>query len=351
MIGDPGLKLSRLTYGLALTLMIGWLLWVGQSVLIPIIAALIAVYVLSSGAEAMGRVPPFGRVPVVWRRALVVLGFALAVVGLFTLVSRNLTLVVSALPRYEHNLDALVDRGASLLGLEDEPSWASLRQATFDQISTRALVGPALMSLQGIGSTLFLVVLYASFFMAERGAFTAKLITAAGSADDGARAMSLVHRINERIGGYLFVKTVLNVILGALSYVIMLLIGIEFALFWAVLIGFFNYIPYIGSAAGVAFPVLLSLAQFGSFLGAGAVLVALSAAQVLVGGYLEPRMMGQTFNLSPFVVVVALSVWGALWGLAGAILAVPMTASLVLVLAEINQTRPLAVMLSANGRV
>lgn len=345
------MKLSRFTYGLALVLMIGWLLWVGQSVLIPIIAALIAVYVLSSGAEAMGRLPLFGRVPPVWRRTLLVLAFALAVVLLFTLVTRNLTQVVSALPRYESNLDALVNRGAELLGIEDEPSWASLRQATFDQIDARALIGPALLQLQGIGSTLFLIVLYASFFMAERGAFTAKLITAAGSESDGARAMSLVHRINERIGGYLFVKTLLNVILGALSYVIMLLIGIEFALFWAVLIAFLNYIPYIGSVVGVAFPVLLSLAQFGSFLGAGAVMLALSGVQVLVGAYLEPRMMGRTFNLSPFVVVVALSVWGALWGLAGAILAVPMTASLVLVLAEIGQTRPVAVMLSANGKV
>ena len=80
-------------------------------------------------------------------------------------------------------------------------------------------------------------------------------------------------------------------------------------------------------------------------------MLALSGVQVLVGAYLEPRMMGRTFNLSPFVVVVALSVWGALWGLAGAILAVPMTASLVLVLAEIGQTRPVAVMLSANGKV
>ncbi|MGP1355899.1 AI-2E family transporter, partial [Roseicyclus sp.] len=155
----------------------------------------------------------------------------------------------------------------------------------------------------------------------------------------------------DRIGRYLFVKTAINIILGAISFAIMLLLGIEFALFWAVLIAFLNYIPYIGSIVGVIFPVLLSLAQFGTIAMAGTVLVALSAAQIFVGAWLEPRMMGRAFNLSPFVVLLSLAVWSTLWGLPGALLAVPMTASLVLVLAEIRSTRFIAVMLSASGRV
>ena len=131
----------------------------------------------------------------------------------------------------------------------------------------------------------------------------------------------------------------------------MLLLGIEFALFWAVLIAFLNYIPYIGSLIGVLFPVLLSLAQFGELGMAGTVLVSLTAAQVFVAAYLEPRMMGRAFNLSPFVVLLALAFWSTLWGLAGALLAVPLTASLVLLLAEIQTVRPIAVLLSANGNV
>jgi len=62
-------------------------------------------------------------------------------------------------------------------------------------------------------------------------------------------------------------------------------------------------------------------------------------------------MMGRAFNLSPFVVLLALAFWSALWGLPGALLAVPLTASLVLVLAEIPTARPIAVLLSASGKV
>lgn len=208
-----------------------------------------------------------------------------------------------------------------------------------------------LLSLRGFGTTLFLLVLYATFFMAERGQLAVKLTLAMGDAESGERALRVMHRINERIGQYLLVKTVVNAILGGLSYAIMLALGIEFALFWAVLIAFLNYIPYIGSLVGVVFPVLLSLAQFGSVAMAVVVTVALTAAQIFVGGWLEPRMMGRAFNLSPFVVLLALAVWSALWGLPGAVLAVPLTASFVIVMAEIRATRPFAIMLSASGRV
>lgn len=339
------------TYGTALTLMIGWLIWIGKPVLIPVIAAAISVYVLSTAAEGMQDVPLFGRLPAWVRRVLILIAFVLAVVLLFVLVINNLTQVAAALPRYEANLQLLVTRVASLLGIEDEPTWANVRRATLDQVDFRTWIAPALLSLRGFGTTLFLVVLYASFFMAERGMMARKIVIAFGGEDAGGRALSLLSRINERIGRYLFVKTVVNLILGAASFAIMLALGIEFALFWAVLIAFMNYIPYIGSIIGVIFPVLLSLAQFGTLWMAGVVLLSLSAAQIFVGAFLEPRMMGRAFNLSPFVVLLALAFWSALWGLPGALLAVPMTASLVLVLAEIKATRPVAVLLSASGKV
>lgn len=331
--------------------MIGWLLWVGKPVLLPIIAALISVYILSTAATWMERVPLVGRLPGWVRRTIVLLGFAASVVLLFVLVINNLAQVSAALIRYEANLDALATRFASLAGIEDEPTWENLRRVTLDQIDFGAWVAPALASLRGFGTLLFLTVLYAAFFMAERGVLARKLVMALGDAASGERTLALLRTINERIGGYLSVKTLINAILGALSFAIMLGLGLEFALFWAVFIAFLNYIPYLGSLVGVLFPTMLSLAQFGSLLMAGVTLALLTAAQVLVGAYLEPRMMGRAFNLSPFAVLLALAFWSTLWGLPGAVLAVPMTASLVLVLAAFRITRPAAVMLSSSGRI
>lgn len=345
------MQIRTLTYGVALTIMVGWLMWVGKPLLLPIIAALISVYILSTAAEMMERLPLLGRLPGWFRRTIVLLAFAAGVVLLFLLVINNLAQVSAALVRYEANLDALTTRFASIAGIEGEPTWENLRQVTFDQIDFGAWVAPALASLRGFGTFLFLTVLYAAFFMAERGVLARKLIMALGDVESGERTLALFRTINQRIGGYLSVKTVVNVILGAISFVIMLTLGLEFALFWAVLIAFLNYIPYIGSLVGVIFPSLLSLAQFGTLGMAAITFALLTAAQVLVGAYLEPRMMGRAFNLSPFAVLLALAFWSTLWGLPGAVLAVPMTASLVLVLVTFPATRPAAVMLSASGRV
>jgi predicted PurR-regulated permease PerM len=339
------------TYATALTLMLGWLLWIGKPILLPVFAAVISVYILSTAAASMEAVPVLGRFPAWARRGLILIIFTIVVVLLFILVINTLVQVVAIVPQYESNLEQLISDNASLLGIENEPTWENLRSATLDKIDMRSWVAPALLSLRGFGTTLFLVVLYSSFFIAERGVMVRKVMIAMGDEDLGNRAIQLLSRLNERIGQYLFVKTVLNVILGAISFVIMLLLGIEFALFWAVLIAFLNYIPYIGSMIGVIFPVLLSLAQFGTLSMAGAVMATLTAAQIFVAFILEPRMMGRAFNLSPFVVLLALAFWSTLWGLPGALLAVPLTVSLVLVFAELKATYPIAVLLSANGKL
>ncbi|WP_081536019.1 AI-2E family transporter [Rhodovulum sp. P5] len=345
------MRLTTLTHGTALAIMIGWLLWIGKPVLLPVLAAVIAVYILSAGVHALSGLPVLRLAPQWMLRMVVLLGFTVAILLLGLLLTANFARVAAALPRYETNIDALVVRIAELMGLRDEPNWATIRDSTIGRIDTRRWISFLLNSVRGFGGTLFFIVLYASFLFAERMQFASKFHLALGSTGRTEHALGLLERINERIGDYLLVKTTINVILGVLSYLLLRAIGIEFALFWAILIAVLNYIPYFGSLIGVLFPVLLSLAQFGTLWTAALTLVALTTVQVYVGAYLEPRLMGRAFNLSPLVVLLALAFWGTLWGVPGAILAVPLTSSLVIVLAEIPATRPAAIMLSASGKV
>ena len=345
------MRLGTITFGTALAIMLGWLIWMGKPILLPVLVAVVSLYVLSAAATALKKVPVIGVLPLWAMRTLVLMAFAAGLAALFFMLVVNFGRVAEQIPGYEQNLDRLVARGATLLGIEDEPNWAIVRDATLGRINVASYIGTFANQIRGIGATLFLVVLYAAFLFAERALFADKISIALGGFQRGQKAVDLVDRINTRISDYLLVKTFVNVVLAAISFAIMWAIGIEFALFWAVLIGFLNYVPYFGSLIGVLFPVLLSLVQSGSFQFAGIALVGLTIAQVYVGAVLEPRLMGRTFNLSPAVVLLALAFWGALWGIAGAILAVPLTASLVIVLAEIEATRPIAVMLSARGRI
>ena len=114
---------------------------------------------------------------------------------------------------------------------------------------------------------------------------------------------------------------------------------------------FANYVPYIGSLAAVALVVLQILAQTGSLATTLVGLGLLVAAQVYVGNWLEPRWLSRSSNLGPFVVLLSLVVWGALWGMPGAILAVPLTSILMIVLASGPQTRAIAILMSRDGRI
>ncbi len=345
------MKLATFTYATALAIMLGWLLWVGQPVLLPVVAAVIAIYVLSEATIWLAKLPVLRRAPRWLLRLLLLTGFSLALFVLGLFITNGLARVLEAMPRYEKNLDILVARYAVTFGFEGEPTWLMVQNATIDQINTAEWIPTILNNLRGFGSTFFFIVLYAFFLFAERTQFANKFSLAIRDTAQREQALALITRINDRVGTYLLVKTLINIILGLLCYVVMLAIGLEFALVWAILIAVLNYIPYVGSLIAVLFPVLLSLAQFGTLGMAAITLVTLTILQTFVASYLEPRMMGRTFNLSPLVVLLALAFWTALWGLPGALLAVPLTSSLVIVLAEFKSTRPFAIMLSANGKL
>jgi predicted PurR-regulated permease PerM len=131
----------------------------------------------------------------------------------------------------------------------------------------------------------------------------------------------------------------------------MLLFGLEFAVLWAVLIAFLNFVPYLGSVLGVLFPVLMTVVQFEELGVILSMLLALSAVQFIIGNFLDPYVMGNSLNLSPFAILISLAVWSELWGIPGAFLAVPITAIMAIVFSEFAGTRPLAVLLSKTGRL
>ncbi len=136
-----------------------------------------------------------------------------------------------------------------------------------------------------------------------------------------------------------------------LSYGVMAFFGLDNAGFWVVLIFVLNFIPTIGSILGTALPTAYALVQFQSVETAALVCAGLGAVQFTVGNFVFPRIAGNTLNLSFFVTILSLFVWGALWGIVGMFLAVPLTAALVLILARFPATRPVAILLSKSGEV
>ncbi|PRY23844.1 putative PurR-regulated permease PerM [Aliiruegeria haliotis] len=341
----PNPHLANTVLSLVLVVLIGWLLVIGKGILLPIFTAVIAVYILNASAISLGKRPVIGLLPAWALRILALLFFTLFVVAIGLIVSVTVDELLRVTPTYQQNLEILVSQMAGMVGLQDDPSWEEIRDATVDRVRLQSLFSTLLSSLTSFGGSIFFVVVYAGFLLGESKRF-ARRVEAALPADEAHRLLEIVTDVNRRIGEYLAVKTLINIILGVISYSILWAMGVDFAAFWAVIIALLNYIPYVGSLMGVVFPVVLSLAQFGSFFTTALLALLLTGAQTYVGNVMDPRMIGRQLNMSPFVVLVALSVWTALWGIPGAILAIPMTSMITIICAAFPGTRFIAVILA-----
>jgi AI-2 transport protein TqsA len=345
-------RFRALVYGSILALIIGWVLFIGKSVFVPIVFGILVVYVIVGLTRLLGRLSIQGRVlPLRLRHAVSVLVILSGLVGVTLVLVANTDGIAARAPEYQRSLLGAIQQGAVRLGIEHEPTWATLRADLLPEGSVRRLIGAMVASVSSILATVVVVLLYASFFLIEQEAFAEKLTHISSDPVRTARIRQITDDINRRVGAYLAVKTGVCALLGLVSWAAMALLGLDFALFLGLLIALLNYIPYVGSFLGVAFPVLMAVVQFGDPAVVLAVLAVLTVIQFVIGNFLDPYLMGNSLNLSPFAILMSLAMWSQIWGIAGAFVAVPITAILAIVLSEFAGTKPIAVLLSRRGRL
>ena len=182
-------------------------------------------------------------------------------------------------------------------------------------------------------------------FRSEKVGFPHRLTLALGT-EHGEHIMEVVESITEAIGEYIAVKTLVSALAGFLSYLVLAIFDVDFAATWGILIFLFNYIPYLGSLVAVLLPIVVSLLQFDEFWPAIAIAILLVGIQQLIGAFLEPRMAGQRLDVSPLLILLALAFWGAVWGIVGMILAVPLLVIVRIILDSIPETKPIATLMS-----
>ena len=345
-------QLRTLSHSAVLTLIAGWVLHIGKDVLIPVVFGAIVIYVVIGLAEALKRIPYLHRIlPLQLRYALSILLISFFFFFILYLVISNRDSVLALAPQYNESLLATIQKIATVLRIEKEPTGETLRADLLGQINIQRLLGSMVFSVSSMAVSIIIILLYAVFLMNESQSFEKKLARISNNQKVIARVKQVALNINRKVGAYLMLKTLISIFLGAVSWIIMVLIGLEFAAFWAVLIIFLNFIPYIGSALGVALPVVMAIVQFGDSSQVLWLALALTMAQFFIGNFLDPFVMGNSLNLSPFAILVSLAIWAELWGIAGAFLAVPITAVLAIILSEFSNTRAIAVLLSRDGQI
>ncbi len=251
------------------------------------------------------------------------------------------------IPEYQANLNTMINEFHLPIDL-DYKTWLS---KFTDQFDLSSLLGVAVSSVSSIFSNTVLILLYLVFILIESSSFKNKLEKLYPNKANKEHIDSVIESINESMSSYISLKMLTSFLTGFLSYIVLSIVGVDFAIFWAYLIFLLNFIPTIGSMIATIFPVLVALMQFGTLLQPGIVLVAVGAIQVLVGNFLEPKLMGNSLNVSPLVVLISLAFWGWLWGVVGMIISVPITIMIIIVCTQFKDLRWIAILLSSDGEL
>lgn len=200
----------------------------------------------------------------------------------------------------------------------------------------------------GIMSSGLIIILMTVFLLGERHVIIPKMMSFIHESDED-KVPIIWDRIVRQVSRYMSIKILISVVTGAVFYLIAIISGLDFALLWGVMAVVLNFIPTIGSILITALMILMSIIQFAPSFGP-IVFVAVGTilTQNIIGNFLDPRLSGNSLNLSPFIILAALGLFGFIWGVVGMFLAVPLLSVVQIICANIDSARPIAILISSG---
>jgi predicted PurR-regulated permease PerM len=193
------------------------------------------------------------------------------------------------------------------------------------------------------------VLIYLGFLLASRHGFERKAVRLFHGREGRHEALQVFLRVRDSLERYLYIQTVCGGFIAIGSWALMMLIGLDDAFFWAFLIFVIGYIPIIGAAIGLVAPALFAFLQFPTGWQGIFLFGSMFALAFTVGNIMMPRMQGRSLNIDPVMILLSLAFWGTVWGMTGMFLSTPLTILVMVVLAQFDGSRWIAVMLSGDG--
>ena len=155
-------------------------------------------------------------------------------------------------------------------------------------------------------------------------------------------------QIAEKFRHYIGMTMLTSLITGVVSAVWSFAVGLDLALIWGVLNFLLNFIPVIGNIIGIIPPTLYALIQFEGWTMPIIVFIGFAVLQITISNFIYPVLQGRGMSMPPAAIIVALLFWGWAWGIAGALLAVPLTAALIIVCQHFKSTEGIAKLLARD---
>jgi len=294
--------------------------------LAPILASLIIAYLLEAVVQRLqrlgiGRLPSVLFVFVVFLAALLLILF-----GIMPMITGQLAQAVQALPGYIRGIQEML---AELPELSREIVTEQQVQFMVNNLGSELTrYGSQLVSVSGVMSLVALLIflvlmpILVFFFLKDKAVIMAWLTSYLPRNRD--LATSVWHEVDAQIGNYVRGKVLEILIVWIVTFVVFMLLDLQFAMLLSMLVGFSVLIPYIGAAV-VTIPVgLVALFQFGPGAELAWVLIAYTIIQALDGNVLVPILFSEVVSLHPVAIIAAVLVFGGIWGFWGVFFAIPL---------------------------
>lgn len=318
-----------------------------RDLITPFALAIFIWLIIDAFARWLYRLSP--RFPYWLALTIAILTVVAGIVGIIMIVADTAGSVASQAPRYGERLDEIFGWVGGFFGNDDLSIKSFIASLNLEDKLSSGLAGFA-GTVQGVFSNLATIAIYVAFLFAAQSSFSKKMDDLFPEMTRRKQAAKVFARIRISIEKYIGVQTIISLMQTIISYIIMAALGLENAMFWALVIFILNYIPIVGGLAAVILPVAFGLVQFETLTPIIILASGLFGAQFIIGNTIQPKMMGDSMNLSALVVVLSLTLWYALWGGVGAFLSAPLTVIIMIILAQFPTTRWIAVLLSADGQ-
>ena len=302
--------------GFFLALAILGVLKVTSSFIQPFVIALLLSFIMNPLVELFVkiRIPRFVAVVLV---ILVLLGFSV-LLGL--ILYQSVQSILAEYPKYQTRFIELI--GFLSEQFELPPNIIS----TFELPRTIAgLLVSVSSGLFGFLGNVALTLVFLLFIMMEKP-FIKRKLREAIKHERTERIGRIFAAANTQVARYLMIKLFVSFLTGTIVYVGFSLVGVDFPFIWGILTFLFNFIPTIGSIVISVVASVFAVIQF--FPDPNPIVISILimvVAQLVIGNILDPKLTGDSLNLSPVVILLALLLWGWLWGTSGLFLAVPLT--------------------------
>jgi predicted PurR-regulated permease PerM len=344
----------RIALTALLVLAVFYTLYFARAILLPVVLAMLLALVLSPVVKALARMhipAPLGAAAVV---LAVLLGIGYGVVRLAEPAAQWIERAPATLGELEGKLRKLKKsvEGVSKAAQKVEEITTVDAQAKQKQqkvqVATPSLAGRLLSGTQAFLASAATTIVLLYFLLAAGELFLLKTVQLMPTLTDKKRAVAMVRAIESDMVRYLSTATCINAGLGAATGIAMYLLGMPNPVLWGVMVALLNYVPFLGPFVGLVILTMVALLTFDTVGDAMLVPAVFSVMVIIEGQILTPYILGRNLTLHPVTVFLAMLLWGWLWGVVGALMAVPILMTFKIACTHVPSLAPLGEFLSAR---